>query len=116
MIHTDLYVAERSEPHLSGCAPTGGQQRPTHSLQGCQTDSRQAGAEAEEEAKGSSHDWWVGADQGGIKQGQDIKELVLRLRLVTLEDPQHLTLTPNITVLQPAVTDTETCRQKYLNY
>lgn len=70
-------MAEGSEPHLSGHAPTGGQQRPTHSLQGRQTDSRQARAEAEEKAKGSGHDQGVRADQEGIQQGQDVKELVL---------------------------------------
>ncbi len=106
IIHTDLYVAEGSEPHLSGHAPTGGQQGSTYSLQGRQTDGRQAGAEAEEEAEGGGHDWGVGADQGDIQQGQDVKELVFRLRPVALEDPQHLTLTPNITLLQPETTDT----------
>lgn len=40
IILTDLYVAEGSEPHLSGGTPTGGQQWPAHSLQGRQTDSR----------------------------------------------------------------------------
>ncbi len=71
------------------------------SLQGCQTDSRQARAEAEEEAEGSSHDLGVGADQVGIQQGQYVKELVLGLRPVTLKNLQHVTLTPNITFLQP---------------
>lgn len=92
-------MAEGSEPHLSGHTPTGGQQGSTYSLQGRQTDSRQSGAEAEEEAEGSGHDRGVGTDQGGIQQGQDVKKLVLWLRPVALEDPQHLTLTPNIRLL-----------------
>lgn len=70
-------MAEGSEPHLSGHAPTGGQQGSAYSLQGRQSDSRQARAEAEEEAEGGSHDWGVGADQGRVQQGQDVKELVV---------------------------------------
>lgn len=100
-------MAEGSEPHLSGHAPTGGKQGSTHSLQSRQADSRQAGREAEEEAECGRHHWRVGADQGGVQQGQDVEELVLRLRPVALEDPQYLTLTPNVTLLQPGRTETD---------
>lgn len=37
----DLNVAEGSEAHLSGHAPTGSQQRRPRSLQSCQTDREQ---------------------------------------------------------------------------
>lgn len=98
-----LNVAEGGEAHLSGHAPTGSQQRPPRPLQGRQTDGRQPRAQVEEEAEGGGHDRRLRADQRGIQQGQDVKELVLRLWTVTLEGPQHLTLTPNIRLLQPGM-------------
>lgn len=101
-------MAKGSEPHLSGHAPTGGQQRHMYSLQRRETDSRQIEAQAEEKIEGSCHDQEVWADQGRIQQGQDVKELIIWLRLVALEDPQYLALTPNISVLQPGTTDTQT--------
>lgn len=77
VIDTHLYVTEGGEPHLSGYAPTCGQQWCSHSLQSRQTDRWQAGTEAEEEAEGGSHDRGVGADQRGVQQGQDVEELVI---------------------------------------
>lgn len=102
MAHLD--VAEGGEAHLSGHAPTGGQQRPPRPLQGCQADGGQPRAEVQEQAEGGGHDRGLVADQRGVQQGQDVEELVLRLWPVTLEDPQHLTLTPNIRLLQPGRT------------
>lgn len=100
----DLNVTEGGEAHLSGHAPTGSQQRPPRPLQSRQTDGRQPRAEVEEKAEGGGHDRRLRADQRRIQQGQDVKELVLRLRTVTLENPQHLTLTPNVGLLQPGRT------------
>lgn len=77
VIHTHLYVAEGGEPHLSGHAPTGGQQWCPYSLQSCQTDCWETGTEAEEEAEGGGHDRGVRADQGGVQQRQDVEELIL---------------------------------------
>lgn len=98
---THLDVAERREPHLPGAAPAGGQQGASCSIQSCQADGGKVGAEAQEEAEGGGHDGRVVADQEGVQQGQDVEELLLRLGPVAPEDPQNLTLTPNVALLQP---------------
>lgn len=103
---THLYVTECSELHLSGRAPACGQQGSPHPLQGGQADGGQGGAEAEEQAEGGGHDGGVRADQGRVQQGQDVEELVLCLRPVALQRPQHLALTPDVTLFQPGSTHT----------
>lgn len=69
-------MTEGRKPHFPRSTPACGQQRSSHSLQGGLADRRKAGAEAQEEAEGGCHDRRVGADQGGVQQGEDVKELV----------------------------------------
>lgn len=96
-----LDVAEYSEPDFSGGTPTRGKQGNPYSFQGSQADCGQGPAQAEEEAESGRHDGRVGTDQGAVQHGEDVKELILRLRLVALEDLKHLALTPHVTILQP---------------